>query len=87
LVVDLLSFTQNLMQTKRNTKSKKHSCENNVRSQHGVTWQTDTVGFRKCDLGLSSSFTEVITTITVRELYDTTSYWYVFLILWSHHHF
>jgi hypothetical protein len=30
-------------QTKWNTKSKKHSCKNNVCSQRGVTWQTDAI--------------------------------------------
>jgi hypothetical protein len=42
------------LQTKRNTKSKKHLCKNNACSQHGVTWQTDAIGFWKCDLGLPS---------------------------------
>jgi hypothetical protein len=42
------------LQTKRNTKSKKHSCKNNACSRRGVTWQTDAVGLRKCDLGLLS---------------------------------
>jgi hypothetical protein len=41
-------------QTKRNTKSKKHSHENNACSQRSVTRQTDTIGLRKCDLGLLS---------------------------------
>jgi hypothetical protein len=41
-------------QTKRNTKSKKHSCKNNACSQRGVVWQTDEIGLRKCDLGLPS---------------------------------
>jgi hypothetical protein len=35
-------------------KSKKHSCKNNACSHHGVTWQTDTIGLWKCDLGLLS---------------------------------
>jgi hypothetical protein len=39
---------------KANTKSKKHSHKNSVCSQHGVTWQTDAVGFQKCDIGLPS---------------------------------
>jgi hypothetical protein len=38
-------------QTKRNTKSKRYSCKNNACSQRDVTWQTDAIGFRKCDLG------------------------------------
>jgi hypothetical protein len=41
-------------QTKWNMELKKHLCKNNVCSQHDVTLQTDAVGFRKCDLGLSS---------------------------------
>jgi hypothetical protein len=44
-----------------------------VCSQHGVTWQTDAIGSRKCDLDLPS-FTEAVTTITVRELSNSTSY-------------
>jgi hypothetical protein len=31
----------------------KHSYKNSACSQRGVTWQTDAIGFRKCDLGLS----------------------------------
>jgi hypothetical protein len=33
---------------------KKHLCQNNACSQHGVTWQTDAIGLQKCDLGLPS---------------------------------
>jgi hypothetical protein len=57
------NFAQNLMQTRvawichplqteQNTKSKKYSCKISACSQHGVTWQTDEIGLRKCDLGL-----------------------------------
>jgi hypothetical protein len=55
---------------------KKHSRQNNVCSQCSVTWQTDAIGLQKCDLGLPSlsSFTEAVTTITVQELSNTTSY-------------
>jgi hypothetical protein len=42
------------LQRKRNTKSKKHSCKNNACLQCSVTWQTDAIGFHKCDLGLLS---------------------------------
>jgi sulfur relay (sulfurtransferase) complex TusBCD TusD component (DsrE family) len=31
----------------------KHSCKNNAYSRRGVMWQTDAIGLRKCDLGLS----------------------------------
>jgi hypothetical protein len=41
---------------KRNTKSKKHSCKNNACRQWGVTWQTDAIGFQKCDLCLALIF-------------------------------
>jgi hypothetical protein len=67
----LPSFMQNFAQTKRNTKSIKHSCKNNVYSQHGVMWQTDAICLRMCDLGLIS-FTEGVTTITVQELSNIT---------------
>jgi hypothetical protein len=63
-VTDLPSFMQTWcrhiarfchpLQTKWNTKSKKHSCKNNAYSQCGVTWQTDAVGLQKCDRGLPS---------------------------------
>jgi ribosomal protein L40E len=66
LVVDLPSFTQNLMEThcsilpsiadKTNAKLNKHPCKNSVCSQCGVTWQTDARGLRKCDLGLPLIF-------------------------------
>jgi hypothetical protein len=56
----------------------KHEVEkaltNNAYSQHGVMWQTDAIGFEKCDLGLPSSFLETVTTITVWELSNTTLY-------------
>jgi hypothetical protein len=42
-------------QTKRNMKSKSTCVKNNVCSQHGVTWQIDAIGLRKCDLGLPSN--------------------------------
>jgi hypothetical protein len=42
------------LQTKQNTKSIKDSCKNNGCSQRGVMWQTDAIGFHKCDLGLLS---------------------------------
>jgi hypothetical protein len=42
------------LQTKQNTKSKKHSSKNNACSQRGVTWQTDAIDFHKCDLDLLS---------------------------------
>jgi hypothetical protein len=86
LVADLPSFTKTWCRyvarfchpsrTKRNTKSKKHSCKNNSRSQRRVTWQTDAVGLRKCDLGLPSHLLSLrqLTTITTRELFDRTSY-------------
>jgi hypothetical protein len=47
----LLDFAIHRSQNE-NTKSKKHSCKNSACSQCGVTWQTDAVGFRKCDLFL-----------------------------------
>jgi hypothetical protein len=54
---------------------KKHSCKNNACSQRGVMWQTDAIGLWKCDLGLlSSSFTEAVTTIRIRELSNATLY-------------
>jgi hypothetical protein len=59
-VADLLSFTQNLMQTsysnlpsieiKWNTKSKKHLYKNSACSQRSVMWQDDAVDLWKCDL-------------------------------------
>jgi hypothetical protein len=57
-------------------KSKKHSCKNNVCSQCGVMWQTGAVGLWKCDLGLPSHhlITKVVTTTTVQELSNSTSY-------------
>jgi hypothetical protein len=67
----LLDFAIHRRQNKTwSQKSKKNS----ACSQHGVTWQTDAVGFQKCDLGLPSSFTDAVTTMTVPELSDTTSY-------------
>jgi hypothetical protein len=64
LAVDLPSFMQNLMKTRCLTLSsianitkhevKKHSCKYNECSQCGVMWQTDAIGFQKCDLGLPS---------------------------------
>jgi hypothetical protein len=47
---------------------KRHSCENSVCSQHGIMWQSDGIGFWKCDLGLPSPFTKAVTTIIVWEL-------------------
>jgi hypothetical protein len=41
-------------QTKRNTKSKMHSCKNNARSQRDVTWETDAIGLQKRHHGLLS---------------------------------
>jgi hypothetical protein len=35
---------------------KKDSCKNRACSERGVTWQTDAIGFQKCDLGLRSHF-------------------------------
>jgi hypothetical protein len=62
--VDLSSFSQTWCryiarfchpsQTKQNTKLKKHSCKNNACPQRSVTWQTDAIGLRKCNLGLPS---------------------------------
>jgi hypothetical protein len=79
-LVDLQSFTQNLMQThcsilssvadRTKHKSKRQSCKNSLCSQRGVTWQSDAIGLRKCVLPLSSSFTEAVTTVTVWELSD-----------------
>jgi hypothetical protein len=54
LDADILLDFVNPSQTKRNTKWKKHSCKNYACSQRGVSWQTNAIGFRKCDLGLSS---------------------------------
>jgi hypothetical protein len=42
------------LQTKRNTKLKKHSRKNNACSQRSVTWHTDAIGLRKCDFGPAS---------------------------------
>jgi hypothetical protein len=60
--------------TKREVE--KHSCKNSACSQCGVTWQTDAIGFQKCDLGLPSHLIppRQLTSITVRELSNTTSY-------------
>jgi hypothetical protein len=67
----LLDFAINRRQNE--TRSRKSTCENNSCSQRGVTWQTDAIGFQKCDLGLPSSFTEAVITAKVRELSDSTS--------------
>jgi hypothetical protein len=83
-VMDLPNFVRNMMQThclilpsiadKMNPKSKKHSFKNSICSQHGVMWQTDTIGFQKCDLGLPSQFLSPRQLLqTVQELSDTTS--------------
>jgi hypothetical protein len=63
-------------QTKRNTALKKHLCKNSACSQCGVTWQTDAIGSWKCDLGLPSHLLSLrqLTTVTVQELSDATSY-------------
>jgi hypothetical protein len=54
--LDADTFLNFAIHCKRNeTQSqKKHSFKNNACSQCGVTWQTDAIGFRKCDLGLPS---------------------------------
>jgi hypothetical protein len=44
-----ICHTQNETRSRKSTGVKRHA-----RSQRGVTWQTDTIGFRKCDLSLSS---------------------------------
>jgi hypothetical protein len=55
-------------------KSKKHSCKNNACSRRSVMWQTDAIGFWKCDSGLPSHLLS-LRPIIVRELSDTTSYY------------
>jgi hypothetical protein len=48
----LLNFAIHRRQNE--TQSLKSTRAKTVCSQHGVTWQTDAVGFQKCDLGLPS---------------------------------
>jgi hypothetical protein len=56
----LPSFTQNLMEARflillyivEDTKHKVEKALDNACSQCDVTWQTDAIGLRKCDLGL-----------------------------------
>jgi hypothetical protein len=50
----LINFSIHRRQDKTKHKVKKHSFKSNVCSQRGVMWQTDAIGFPKCDLGLPS---------------------------------
>jgi hypothetical protein len=63
MLLDFESITDKLTQN-----SRKHSCKTNACSQHSVMGQTDAIGLQKCDLGLSSSFTEAAIITTVRQL-------------------
>jgi hypothetical protein len=57
------------IETKRKTKTRKHSCRNNACSQWSVTRQTDAIGLRKYDHGVPSHLLppRYVTTIRVRE--------------------
>jgi hypothetical protein len=58
------AFMQNLMQTcslifpsiadRMKHEVEKELVKNNACSERGVMWQSDAIGFQKCDLGLSS---------------------------------
>jgi hypothetical protein len=56
-----------------NKKSKNHSSTYKAYTQRGK-WQIDAIGLWKYDLGLPSHFTEIVTTRTLKEFSDTTSY-------------